>query len=316
VPAREEDIALGLLLRFYMNTAGKTYAEVAEGANVPTVMLKTENGTRPDRGRNVANFHNSFASEHVDKIRGFLEEKISQDDAFKNRSPIIDGLINTMRGHPIQPAVGLDRLLSAILEDGSSWKERVAKLYAGVWYIVRFAAHVGIEDSRNGSDPWMVYAIMEISAHRGEDDFPCFTILYRPWRDDREGPPRKICGNVLSLRGGPLMLLIGVEGGTALPLIIAADQERDKDVRPGRFKSLVVRKVERGSFISGYAMFIRSKKKSLSEIAAHRTLGTVGLFPQSQVIRRLKSEEPSIGRLINSLRNVAKHKGNAMLCLD
>jgi hypothetical protein len=315
----EQQIAMGLLLRFYMNATGKKYSDVAIAADIPGAMLKGKKGEqeREDRGKNVQNFHNSFVSEYVDKIRAFLERKIAEDEAFKNRYKIVDNLINTMRGTPIQPASGLSGLLSPLLEDGDEWKKRIGHVYGGTWFVVRFAAHLGPgTELRNRNDPWMIYGLMEISSRSDKynNDLPGFTILYKPVRDDGDDSPRKIYGNILSLKTGPYMILIGLEESTKHPLIVATDQNKDGSAHPTKFKSLILRKVENGSFISGYSMFIRSDRP-WGDIVSHSTLGKVGLLPKSQLIRRLKSEEPKIDTIIRSLRNVPKHSGSSMLCL-
>jgi hypothetical protein len=318
----EQQVATALLLRFYMNSSGATYAEIAEAADVPTVLLKTrkKDGVieeREDRGKNVANFHNSFTSEHADKIRTFLEQKISDHTAFRNRLPIIDGLIVAMRGSPIRPAGGIGGLLSAYIEDGDTWKQRVFDVYGGAWYIVRFAAHLGPDASEQASkrreDPSMVYAIIDIrpKIEKYGNDLPGFLVRYRPLR---EIEPRNIFGNVLSLKTGPYMILMGLEEGTTHPVVIAADQNRDGSARPKIFKSLILRKAEHGSFISGYTMFIRAERP-WSDIVSHKTLGKVGVLPKSQLIKLLKPEEPTIDEMIPTLRNVSKNRGNAMLCL-
>lgn len=319
----EQQVATALLLRFYMNSPPrKTYAEIAEAAHVPTVLLKTRKKDgiieeREDRGKNVANFHDTFTSPYADKIRTFLEQKISDDPAFRNRLPIIDNLINAMRGNPIRPAAGVGGLLSAYIEDGDTWKQRVADVYGGAWYIVRFAGHLGpdtIEEaSKRREDPSMVYAIIEISrkSEKYGNDLPGFFVRYRP---SGEIEPRNIFGNVLSLKTGPYMILMGLEEGTTHPVVIAADQNRDGSARPKIFKSLILRKAERGSFISGYTMFIRAER-AWSDIISHRTLGKVGVLPKSQLIKLLKPEEPTIDEMIPTLRNVSKNRGNAMLCL-
>jgi hypothetical protein len=315
----EQQIAAALLLRFYMNSSGATYAEVAEKAEVPTVHLKTRKGEREDRGKHVLNFHNSFNSEHFSKICAFLEQRISDDAAFKNRAPIIDSLIAAMRGKAVQPAVSADGLLSAYIEDGDTWKQRIANVYGGAWYIVRFAGHLGPDATEEASkwrdDPLMIYAIIEIVPKIGKygNGFPGFRIHYQPLREKGE-EARRIFGNILSLKVGPCMMLMGLEESTQHPMIIAADQNKDPDARPRTFRSLILRKAESGSFISGYTMFIRSRR-AWSDIVDHKTLGTVGVFPKSQLIERLISEEPTIEEMIPALRNVARNRGNAMLCL-
>jgi hypothetical protein len=215
-----------------------------------------------------------------------------------------------MRGNPIQSA---DGLLSQGLEHGDLWKQRVADIYGGAWYVVRFSG--GTEKSKSKKDPRMIYALMDVDKECGKfkNELPRFTIFYKPRRDDADGPPRKIYGNILSLRGEQLMLLIGLEDGTQYPLIVAADQEITASLQPSRFKSLVLRKVERGSFIAGYAMFIRSKK-SLDEIK-RSSLWKIGLLSRSELITRLNSEEPTIDTMIDDLRNVAENDGNAVLGL-
>ena len=318
----EQRVATALLLRFYMNKSDTTYAEIAEAAGVPTVLLNSrkkdgEREQREDRGKNVLNFHNTFTSEHADKIRTFLEQKISDDIAFRNRLPVIDNLIDAMRGTPNRPVVGVGGLLSAYIEDGDTWKQRVTDVYGGAWYIVRFAAHLGPdaieETSRRRDDPLMVYAIMDIlrKIEKYGNDLPGFLVHYRP---SREIEPRRIYGNVLSLKTGPYMILMGLEEGTKHPLVIAADQNLDGSARPKIFKSLILRKAESGSFISGYTMFIRAQR-SWSDIVSHETLKKVGVLPKSQLIKLLKPEEPTIDELIPTLRNVSKNRGNATLCL-
>jgi hypothetical protein len=226
-----------------------------------------------------------------------------------------------MRGKPSEPAVDTGGLLSAYIEDGDTWKQRVADVYGGAWYIIRFAAHLGPDASEEASkrkdDPLMIYSIMHIvpSIEKYGNDFPGFIVHYQPLRGKGE-EPRKIFGNVLSLKEGPYMILMGLEAGTRHPLVIAADQNKDLNARPKAFKSLILRKAESGSFISGFAMFIRSRR-SWSDIVTHKTLGTVGVLAKSQLIKRLKSEEPTIDvdEIIPALRNVSKNRGNAMLCL-
>jgi hypothetical protein len=321
----ERSLAAGFLLRFFMNRTGATYADVAEGAGVPTVWLTSKDASqaREDRGKHVLNFHNTFQTQYLDQICNYIDEQMESHPLCRNRPSLINDLIEIMRGHfdaaaLHQQGAGLDRLFLPALEEGDRWKGRLAKVYGGAWHIIRFAAHVGpgVEVLKNKNDPWMVYAIMNI--HKGSDDtgndLPIFRILYKALRD-RENSTRPINGSILSLKEGPYMMFIGVEEGTKWPLILAADQQKDEDARPNSFKSLTLRKFESGSFITGYSMFIRAEKMTWDQLTSHKTLGNVGLFTKSQIVKRLKPQEPEINEIIESLRNTAKNRGRSMLLL-
>lgn len=318
----EQRLAMVFLLRYYMTKSRNGSADIAKAAKIPASVVLTKGNEKKDAGRNVQIFIDQFNSPYIEKIRDFLEFEIANSGVFQGAPDLIKDLINEMRGTRARQFGFADEILGPSIEEGDAWKRRMAKVYGSAWFVVRYAAHLGSrfqtlpKDANGDPDPWMVYGLMEIQqeGQMSTSELPAFTVLYHPLQDHETEPPRTIEGRIFSLKEGPYMQFIGYEEGTSYPLIIAANQNKNTNARPRSFRGLVMRKVESGSFVVGNAMFIRTQK-SLAQIFAHETLGKVGLFPRSDLMRRLEPEVPDIRTLIEEVRNVANHDGFCMLHL-
>jgi hypothetical protein len=305
-----------------MNKSGATYAQIARAAKIPPVITLKDGAEKKDAGKHVQNLHDQFNSRYVARIRRFMESQI-KEGFFDDAPPVTHDLINCMRGKPQISHNFADEIFNPMIEEGDRWKRRIYAVYGGTWLIVRFAAHstpamqAPRKDEEGNEDPWMIYAIMqvELTSAKLDNDLPSFTILYSPHDDQESGVPWSIHGNIISLREGPYMQFIGREEGTQYPVVIAANQIKNEQMRPKRFTGLVLRKVEGRSFIVGRAAFVRAEQP-WDVVCADKTLGKVGALTRSELIRALEPHVPDIRSVIEGVRNTIEHGGCCALHLQ
>jgi hypothetical protein len=331
----EQRLAMQLVLEYFKIRSGLSYGEMAGLAKIPPGELQTgakhtgktndaektkDARKRQDAGRHINNFRNQGTCPYVMRLKRYLENQLITHPAFRNPPQYVVILGEVLKGNACAKPL-IDYVFSNVVEEGHNWEQRIAKIYGGAWFIIRYAAGILPGDqsvTMTPGNPFSLYSIMDVqpsNPYLSNNGLPCFTVHYRPHRNLGQETSSKIFGHILSLGGGEQMMFIGYEE-SHFPLVIGAIQVKSALNPPKDFPGFVLRRFEQGAFLCGYCRFVRPRSnRTIDELLSDKDVGRIGIMTRSEMVDRLKSEIPNIAEIMDELRKSGENDGTSMLKL-
>jgi len=298
------------------------YADMARDAGLAPVII----GKKADNGKHIQNFITKNGEPiHADKIKSFIRRLIDEPHpAFVRPSPSIQGLIWAMEAAPSDKLTAdnalqdfVEGIAGTIVEKGGKWPQRLSGIYGGTWIVVRYSAHYSMNVEQSPpDDPGIVYAALEIIPSPTDTALPAFKGYYKPTIDRKKDPPKEVKGNIISLGSGEYMMFVGYDDNDKYPMVITTRQDKSEAVQPDSFHGFILRKHERGSFITGYVYLFRTDFETLEELAKHETLKDFGIKRRSELVKLLEPWNSRIATIVENILNKPRkpyENGQAML---
>jgi hypothetical protein len=269
-----------------------------------------------DDSKKVTNFLSAQASDMWEVIKSGISTAVTKPAYLSSAPDCIRTAIHHTYGI-VQPAPYygiIQDIFQNIADARSEEKQNVAFSYAGVWNILRYAAHdtshdfKAIDLGEGKFDALVVRAAMVIGEYYPKtDDFPAFKIHYRPGLAKHLAPIKYTDGCVVPHRRGPHLLFFGAEEDSGYPLSITTLRAH---ARQTEFWGIVKRRIESNQrFTATRVAFFRTEK-SIAELEP-----VLGLHRESEVLDAWGKEFHDLPQILGQLENRIDYQGKSGLWL-